>query len=75
MARGPLNFRRSDVERAMKAVLTATGLPADRLRFRYDPKLGVVIEPIPGTNGKAAEDGGNELDYWMKQHAGETARD
>jgi hypothetical protein len=74
MSSGPHAFKLSEARRLWKAVMQVTGLPADRLRTRYSPAGEIIIEPVAGTNGKA-EDGGSELDDWMKKHAGQTARD
>jgi hypothetical protein len=56
MSRGPHTFKFCDAQRLMRAAISATGLPADRLRLRYDPTGGIIVEPVAGAGAKTEED-------------------
>jgi hypothetical protein len=62
MSTGPHTFKLSDAKRLLKAAMQVTGLPADRLRMRYSPTGGIIVEPI-GRDGDAG--GKAEANPWL----------
>jgi hypothetical protein len=53
MSRGPYGFKLCDARSLIQAAKDA-GLPADRLRLRYDPKTGISVEARDDGKGEAS---------------------
>jgi hypothetical protein len=62
MSRGPATFRQSDLSRAIKAVIEATGVDLSRLRVRGD-SAGFEIT-IRSEGEAAGTDPGAERNHW-----------
>jgi hypothetical protein len=67
MSRRPYTFKLCDAQRLMRAAMASTGLPADRLKLRYDPREGLCVEPVSGSEVKQPPN--DEVESWMRKHA------
>jgi hypothetical protein len=55
MSTGRHSFRLTEARRLLRVAMEVTGLPADRLRMRYSPTGGIIVEPIAsGDAGRQA---------------------
>jgi hypothetical protein len=55
MSTGRHSFRLTEARRLLRVAMEVTGLPAERLRMRYSPTGGIIVEPIAGNGADKSE--------------------